>query len=106
MSPNWVQVVRDIAIIVLALESIIIGVLLVVLVFQVQILVRLLEHEIKPLLTSANETMGTVRGTTSFVSKSIVSPGIKVVSYVAAARQILKVLFRRRKTSSKPQGSE
>ena len=96
MSPGWVETVRDIAIIVLALESIIIGALLVVLVLQTQRLVRLLREEIKPILLSANETVGTVRGTTHFVSETIVSPAIQVWSYGAAARQVLSLILGRR----------
>ncbi|MBC7262191.1 MAG: hypothetical protein H5T63_09265, partial [Chloroflexi bacterium] len=61
-------VVRDIAIIILALESIIIGIVLTVLLWQVRSLTRLLEQEIKPMLDSMRETIGTVKGTTSLVS--------------------------------------
>ena len=93
MSPVWVQMVRDMAIIVLALETIIIGVLLVILIFQVQQLVRVFQNEVKPIITSANETIGTVRGTTQFVSESLVTPTIKIVSLGAAVSQMAKTVF-------------
>lgn len=99
MNPGWVQTVRDVAIIVLAFESIVIGALLVVLAFQVRSLVRLLQQDIKPILNSATETMGTVRGTTNLVSRGLVSPAIKVISYGAAARRVAKILFRGRTAS-------
>ena len=60
------SVLRDGAIILLAIESLIIGGLLVLLVWQVWRLVRLLEKEVKPLLDSANDTVSTMRGTTAF----------------------------------------
>jgi amino acid permease len=84
--------VRDIAIIVLAIESIVIGALLIFLVIQVQSLIRLLREEIKPILDSANETISTVQGTSTFVSQKVVSPVIIVLSYLAAARRAARFL--------------
>jgi hypothetical protein len=95
MSPVWIQTLRDVAIILLALESIVIGVLVVILVLQMQRLTRLLEEEIKPLLMSINETIGTVRGTANFVSGSVVSPTIQALSYGAAVRKAATAIFRR-----------
>jgi hypothetical protein len=86
---------RDVAIIILALESIIIGALLVLLIFQVQGLVRLLREEIRPILDSVNETAGTVRGTTAFVSDTVVSPVMRVAGLISALRRIIDVLTRR-----------
>jgi len=94
MSSGWIQVVRDIAIVLLALESILIGAMILILVFQIRKLVAILEEEIKPLLVSMNDTMGTVRGTTHFVSKSIVSPTIQALSYSAALKQAAAAMFR------------
>jgi hypothetical protein len=54
--PLVTAVIRDISIIVLALVTIIIGLFLVVLIFQLQSLIALLRDEIKPILNSANET--------------------------------------------------
>ena len=73
-------IARDIAIIVLALESIVIGVLLAVLVIQVIRLVKLLREEVLPILNSTQETVSTVRGTASFVSDHVVQPVVKVSS--------------------------
>ena len=96
MEPTWIQTVRDIAIILLALETIVIGAMIVILVLQIQRLTKLLEEEIKPLLVSVNETVGTVRGTTNFISDSVVSPTIQALSYGAAVREAATVMFRRR----------
>ena len=95
-SPVWIQTLRDMAIILLALESIVIGVMIVILVLQIQRLTKLLEEEIKPLLVSINETVGTVRGTTNFISESVVSPTIQALSYSAAVREAATAMFRRR----------
>jgi hypothetical protein len=93
-NPPITAVVRDIAIIVLALVTGVIGVFLAVLIFQVQSLIHLLRHEVKPILDSANQTVSTVRGTSTFVSDSVVSPMIQVLSFASGVRQTAKVLFR------------
>lgn len=90
--PQATAVVRDIAIIVLALVTIIIGLFLVILIFQMQSLIALLRNEIKPILDSANETARTVRGTTTFVSDAVVTPMIQVASLAAGVRQTLRTL--------------
>ena len=52
--------VRDIFIIVLALESLLIGAALVILVIQLAVLTNLIQNEVKPILTSAKETASTL----------------------------------------------
>ena len=89
----WLEVVRDLAIVLLALESVVIGVLLCILLLQVRKLVKLLREEIKPLLDSANETAATVQGTAGFVSENVVQPVIKFKSYAAGAKQTLRTLL-------------
>jgi len=84
--------VRDVAIALLALESLVIGVLLAVLLVQVRKLVRLLREEIAPLLNQANDTAHTVKGTVDLVSHTVVHPLIKVSSYAAGARQAVRSL--------------
>lgn len=81
---------RDTAIVFVAFESLLIGVLLIVLMLQIQSLIVLLRDEIKPMLEAANETMTTVRGTTRFVSHNVVSPVMKWSSYLAGARRIVR----------------
>ncbi len=88
--------VRDLAIVLLAVESLIIGILLIVLILQVVSLTRLLRDEIKPILNSADETVRTVRGTTTFVSDTFVTPVVRVSSFAAGVAQALRILTRRR----------
>lgn len=88
--------VRDLAIILLAVESLVIGVLLVILIFQVISLTRLLRNEVKPILSSADETVRTVRGTTVFVSEHLVNPLVRASSFASGIAQTLRILVRRR----------
>ncbi len=89
--------VRDIFIILLALESLIVVALLIWLILELRGLTRLLRDELKPILASAQETVSTVRGTTNFVSKNVVAPFVKVSSYIAGARAIVDTLIGRDK---------
>ena len=93
--PSLATTIRDISIIVLALVTVIIGLFLAILIFQLQSLIALLRSEIRPILDSANQTVSTVRGTTTFVSDTVVTPVITVASYLAAARQMVRMLVGR-----------
>ena len=92
-----VVLIRDIAIIVLAFESLVIGVLLILLIIQIRGLAKMLQEEIQPILESAQETATTVRGTTVFVSDTFVKPFIKAAGYASAANRVMRVLARRKR---------
>ncbi len=83
--------VRDIFIIFMAFESLIIGAALVVLVVQIASLINLLQNEVKPILQSTSETVNTLRGTTEFLSENLVEPVIKLNSYLAGLRKFFDV---------------
>jgi hypothetical protein len=85
-----VSLLRDAAIIVVAFETLVIGILLVLLTIQLQALVRMLQDEIQPMLASLNETVSTVRGTTQFVSHHVVSPTIKAASFLSGVRRVIR----------------
>ncbi len=87
------EAVRDIFIIALALESCIFGILLTVMLIMLVRLVNMLEFEIKPILEKTNETVGMVRGTTTFVGENVVRPVVKGTAFMAGVRRGLRVLF-------------
>jgi hypothetical protein len=91
-NPPLAATLRDIFIIALALESVIIGLVLLLLVIQVTRLINLLQNEIKPILESMNQTASTLRGTTTFMSEKVVEPVVKISSYVAGTRRAVEVL--------------
>jgi hypothetical protein len=90
-NPDFTQTLRDIFIIFMALESLIIGAALVVLIIQVASLINLLNNEIKPILEATNETIANLRGTTQFLSENLVEPVVKLNSYVAGLQKMLGV---------------
>lgn len=87
--------VRDLAIILLAVESLVIGVVLIILVLEIRNLAKMLRDEIKPILESADETARTVRGTTVFVSENLVNPMVRASSFASGVVQAVRILFRR-----------
>ncbi|MHB8193788.1 MAG: hypothetical protein ACYDGL_10990 [Bellilinea sp.] len=83
--------VRDIFIIVMALESLILGVGLIVLILQLATLINLLQNEIKPILDSTTETVNNLRGTTQFLSNNLVEPVLKLNEYLAGMKKFWDV---------------
>lgn len=96
-SPAAAANVRDIFIIFMALESLLIGVALVVLIIQLASLINLLQNEVKPILRSTSETVNTLRGTTEFLSENLVEPVIKLNSYLAGLRKVFDLFGIKRK---------
>jgi len=84
--------VRDIFIIVLALESLLLGVALIILIIQLAVLINLIQNEVKPILEATQETINNLRGTTVFLSNNLVEPVIKLNEYLAGLRKILDLL--------------
>jgi hypothetical protein len=85
--------VRDVFIIFMALESLVIGAALVILIIQISILINLLQNEIKPILNSTNETVNTLRGTAVFLSDNLAEPIMKLNEYLAGLKKLVD-LFR------------
>jgi hypothetical protein len=97
--------IRDIFIIFMALESLLIGLTLVILIIQIARLINLLQNEVKPILESTNETVSSLRGTTAFLGDNLVEPVIKLNEYVAGLTQFIQVIgLARGKPKNKKQG--
>jgi hypothetical protein len=82
--PQVTTFLRDIALIILAFETLVVifflGVVTVLLIY----VILTLEREIKPVLNATSETVYTVRGTTTFISDTVVSPIMSVASMLGA----------------------
>jgi hypothetical protein len=89
--PDLATNLRDIFIIFMAVESLIIGAALVILVIQIASLLNLLQNEVKPILQSTSDTVNTLRGTTEFLSENLVGPVIKLNSYLAGLRKLFSL---------------
>ena len=84
--------IRDVFIIVVALETLVIGVALIVLVVQLASLINLLQNEVRPILHATSETVNTLRGTAEFLGENVVEPVIKLNGYLAGLKRMLELL--------------
>jgi hypothetical protein len=91
-NPAVTTQIRDIFIIFMALEFMILGVALVILIIQLAKLVNLLQNEVKPILEATSETVNTLKGTTDFLSENLVNPVIKLNGYMAGLKKVLDLL--------------
>jgi len=89
--------VRDVFIIFMALEFLVVGFVLIILVIQLARLTNLLQNEVKPILDSTNETVSTLRGTTRFLSDNLVEPVIKLNEYFAGFQSVVNLVRPARK---------
>lgn len=90
--------IRDVFIIFMAVESLLIGLVLVILIVQLAQLINLLQNEIKPILNSTNETVNTLRGTAVFLSDNLTEPVMKLNEFLAAFNALRDTLgFNKRK---------
>ena len=89
--------IRDIFIIVVALESLVIGVALIILIVQLASLINLLQNEVKPILHATSETVNTLRGTAEFLGENVVEPVIKLNGYLAGMYRMLELMGIRKK---------
>ena len=80
---------RDVFIIFMALESLIIGIALVILIIQLSSLINLLQNEVRPIINSTNDTVNTIKGTARFVSDNLAEPVIKINQLLAMIKQLL-----------------
>jgi len=97
-TPGTVRV-RDIAIVIMALETLLVMLLVLIIVVLVVVVIVLIYDRVIPVLeqlnraiNSAADAMHTARGTTAFVSEKLVNPVIEVSSYAAGVARIAREL--------------
>jgi hypothetical protein len=84
------QIFRDIFIVFLSLQGILIIVAIAVLIVQIARLVNLLQNEISPILKNAQETANTAAGTARFVGENLSEPLIAFSSFLASLSLFLR----------------
>ena len=89
--------IRDVFIIVVALESLVIGVALIVLVVQLASLINLLQNEVRPILKATNDTVNNLRGTAEFLGENVVEPVVKLNGYLAGLTRMLELMGLKKK---------
>jgi hypothetical protein len=87
-----IQGVRDVFILVLALEGILIILSLAVVISQIARLVNLVKSETRPILENTQETVQYTKGTVQFMSDHLVEPIIKLSAFFAGVSTLLSEL--------------
>ena len=90
--PAQVSTIRDIFIIVLAFESLLIGAALVILIIQLALLSNMIQHEVRPILHASKDTIQTVQGTSRFISDKAVTPIISIAGLIAGGRKLFELV--------------
>lgn len=89
--------IRDVFIIVVALESLVIGVALIVLVVQLASLINLLQNEVRPILKATSDTVNNLRGTAEFLGENVVEPVVQLNGYLAGLYRMLELMGLKKK---------
>lgn len=86
VSRNLADEMRDFLLILLAVQSLVIGAFLLLTLWQIYRLVQLLREEVIPLLTTTKETVDQVKTTTTFVGQSVAGPIITLRGVVSGVK--------------------
>lgn len=89
--------IRDVFIIIVALESLVIGVALIVLVVQLASLINLLQNEVRPILKATSDTVNNLRGTAEFLGENVVEPVVRLNGYLAGLYRMLELMGLKKK---------
>lgn len=84
--------VRDVFIIFMAVESLVLGVAMIILIIQLATLINMLQNDLKPIVRSTSETVNTLKGTVAFLSENLAQPVITLNAYLAGIKQFLDLM--------------
>ncbi len=97
---TWLMAVRDMSIIYASLFMCVGAILFIVMVALIAFIAFMIRDHIVPALEKADDALQTVKGTTTFISESVVSPIIKVAGAAAGAKAMVQTLMRRKPPKS------
>lgn len=101
-----IQIFRDVFIIFLALQGVMIILALTVLIAQLARLINLLQNEVKPILQNTQDTVKTASGTVRFVSQNLTGPIVKISGFMAGVSVLMReVGGLRRALRTEPNGT-
>jgi hypothetical protein len=84
-----IQIIRDLLIIFVMLQGILIVVAFAIIIVQIARLVNLLQNEVKPILENTQDTVKTASGTVRFISDNLAQPIIKTSGFLAGVSVVL-----------------
>jgi len=85
-----IQYFRNIFMVIIGLEGILIIGSIAVLIVQIARLVNMLKRDVKPVLTTAQETVNTAKGTVEFVGDNTVRPIIRTSAFLSGMGVVIR----------------
>ncbi len=85
-----IEYFRNLFMIVLGIEGILIVGSIAVLIVQIARLVNMLKRDVQPVLTTAQETVNTAKGTVEFVGDNTVRPIIKASAFMSGVGVVIR----------------
>jgi len=92
-NPDLTRTLRDLVIIVLALEMLVMGIAIIVVTVQLARLLHLIRHEIKPILEQASDTIVALRSIVRLVNDNVAAPVVKLGGTLAGAVRFLRIIW-------------
>jgi hypothetical protein len=87
---DFVAVMRDLLIIFMVLQGIVVGAGLIIVIYQAAVLINILQNEIDPVVEGTQETIATARGTATFISRHLTEPIIRGSAFLSGARRFMR----------------
>ncbi|MBI1277093.1 MAG: hypothetical protein GC179_03100 [Anaerolineaceae bacterium] len=103
-----IEYIRNLFMVIIGLEGILIIGSIAVLIVQVTRMVNMLKRDVQPVLTTAQETVNTAKGTVEFVGDNAVRPVIRASAFASGLGVVLRDVggirraIRRTKNGAKP----
>ena len=92
-NPDLTRTLRDLVIIVLALEMLVMGIAIIVVTIQLARLLHLIRYEIKPILEQASDTIVALRSIVRLVNDNVAAPVVKLGGTLAGAVRFLRIIW-------------
>jgi predicted PurR-regulated permease PerM len=99
-----IRTIRDIMIIFLALQGVLIILALAILIVQIARLIAIVTTEIKPILENTQDTLKTAQGTVQFLSETVASPIVRTGGLLASFSAFTREAFGLRRAVGKMKG--
>jgi hypothetical protein len=87
-----IAVIRDIAVIFLAILNILLIAVLLVIAILIYRLIRMLSREMPEFIDKAKQMTTTAQGTADFVGSTVARPAISVAAFMSGVQRFLRVL--------------
>ena len=94
--PDQLPAARDAAVIYTSLFMCVGAILFIIMTALLVYIAFILRDHLVPTLDKVDDTVKTVKGTTTFISESVVSPIVKIAGAAAGVRAMVQTLMRRK----------